>query len=222
MLITNSILIQYPIVWTTMANKGLLIWLKRKHLLTIILNLIAWSTVANKVLLVQGKQTILLKILINRKQEMKISTDTLHTLANNNNIYLLEQVKKHRRWNGKLEFLIKWLGYSNHQNTWKPKTIYLLPLSKSIFNNLSWRNQHWLMQSLTNILTKEPSNTWRCHITRPLVVLCLFILWSSLTKAQLASVPALNLGPLYDCSQPQHLEIFGFPSLKNCSDNILQ
>ena len=42
-----------------------------------------------------------------------ISNNTSQTFTNNNDIYLVEQVKKHRHRNGKLEFLIKWLGYSN-------------------------------------------------------------------------------------------------------------
>ena len=47
-----------------------------------------------------------------------IPNDNRSTLANDSNIYLVEQVKKHRHRNGKLEFLIKWLGFSNHHNTW--------------------------------------------------------------------------------------------------------
>ena len=75
---------------------------------------------------------------------------------------------------------------------------------------------------MTKILAKKSSITWRCYIPLPLVLICLFILWSLLRKAQTASVPALNLGPLCDCSQPRHLGIFVFPSLKNYSHNMLQ
>ena len=75
---------------------------------------------------------------------------------------------------------------------------------------------------MTRILTKEPSFTWRSCIPRPLALLCMFILWSSLLTAQPASPLALDLGPLYDCSQPRRLGVFGFPSLKNCSHTILQ
>ena len=32
----------------------------------------------------------------------------------------------------------------------------------------------------------------------------------------------LNLKPFYDCDQPLHLEISGYPSLKNCSHSVLQ
>ena len=86
-----------------MKNEGVRIPLRRKHLLTIILYLIAWSTLLQKVFLVQGKQTILLTTLINIKQEIKnISTDTRQTLANDSNVYFVEQVKKHRHRNGKL------------------------------------------------------------------------------------------------------------------------
>ena len=41
-------------------------------------------------------------------------------------------------------------------------------------------------------------------------------------KAQPNKVQILDLGPLYDCHQPQHLGISGFPSLKNCSHSMLQ
>ena len=50
-----------------------------------------------------------------------ISADTRQTLFNGSNIYLMEQMKKHRHRIGKPEFLIKWLGYLNHPNTWKPE-----------------------------------------------------------------------------------------------------
>ena len=73
---------------------------------------------------------------------------------------------------------------------------------------------------MTAILTKEPSFTWRCCITRLLALLGIFILWFWLIEAQPSS--ALNLGPLYDWSQPRHLGIFGFPSLKNCYHTMLQ
>ena len=86
-----------------MKNEGVRIPLRRKDLLTIILYLIAWSTLVQKVFLVQEKQTILLTTLIDIKQEIKnISTDTRQTLANDSNVYFVEQVKKHRHRNGKL------------------------------------------------------------------------------------------------------------------------
>ena len=75
---------------------------------------------------------------------------------------------------------------------------------------------------MTRILTKEPSVTWRSCIPRPLTLLCIFILWPSLVTAQPASPIALDLGPLYDCSQPRRLGVFGFLSLKNCSHTMLQ
>ena len=75
---------------------------------------------------------------------------------------------------------------------------------------------------MTKILPKEPLITWRCCIPRLLVLICVLELWSLLATAQPTSIPALHLGPLYDCSQPRHLGIFGFPSLSNCSHNMLQ
>ena len=49
------------------------------------------------------------------------SPDTRQTLANGSNIYLVEQMKKHRHRIEKLEFLIKWLFHLSHPNTWKPE-----------------------------------------------------------------------------------------------------
>ena len=50
-----------------------------------------------------------------------LPTDACQTPATDNNIYVDEQVKNHRHRNGKLEFLIKWLGYSNYHNTGEPE-----------------------------------------------------------------------------------------------------
>ena len=60
------------------------------------------------------------------------------------------------------------------------------------------------------------------HTTCPLVLIYLLALWSLLAKEQPTSMEALHLGPLYDCSQLRHLGIFRFPSLSNCSHNMLQ
>ena len=49
------------------------------------------------------------------------SLDIRQTLASGSNTYLVERLKKHRHWIEKLEFLINWLGYINHPNTWKPE-----------------------------------------------------------------------------------------------------
>ena len=131
-------------------------------------------------------------------------------------------MRKHRYQNGKLEFLIKWLGYPNRQNTWEPEDHLSPALVQEYFQQSPLEKPTPTNAVLmTKILTKEAS-IMRYYIPRPLVLICLFILRSSLTKAQPASVPALNLGPFYDCSQPRHLGIFGFPSLKNCSHNMLQ
>ena len=132
-------------------------------------------------------------------------------------------MKKHRLQSRKLEFLIKWLSQSNRQNTWEPKD-HLAPALVQEYFQQSLLEKPALTNTvfITKILTKKPSITWRCYIPLPLVLVCLFILWSSLRKAQTVSVPALNLGPIYDCSQPRHLGIFVFPSLKNYSHNMLQ
>ena len=133
------------------------------------------------------------------------------------------QVKKHRQRNKKLEFPIKWLGYSNRQNTCKPEGHMFPALVQEYFQQSPLEQPTPTNKIfMTKILTKGPPITWRCYIPRTLVLVCLFILWSSLTKAQPASASFLNLGPIYDCSQPQHLRIFAFPSLKNCSNNMLQ
>ena len=150
-----------------------------------------------------------------------ILTDSPPTLANDSNIYLVEQVKKHRHRNGKLEFLIKWLGFSNRHNTWEPEN-HLSPTLVQEYFQGSKLGQSTPTNAvcMTKILPKEPLFTWRCYIPRPLVLICLLALWSSLATAQPTSIPALHLGPLYDCSQPRHLGIFGFSSLSNCSHNV--
>ena len=151
-----------------------------------------------------------------------IPTDNHPILANDSNIYLVEQVKKHRHRNGKLEFLIKWLGFSNRHNTWEPEN-YLPPALVQEYFQESKLEQPTPTNAvfLTKILTKEPVITWRCYILRPLVLICLLALWSLFVKAQPTSIPALHLGPLYNCSQPRHLGISVFSSLSNCSHNML-
>ena len=48
-----------------------------------------------------------------------ITNNTFQAFTNDSDIYLVEHVKKPRNRNGKLKFLTRWLGYSNHQNTWE-------------------------------------------------------------------------------------------------------
>ena len=82
-----------------------------------------------------------------KTRNVVISAGIRQTLANDSNIYLGEQVKKHCHRNGKLEFLIKWLGYLNHQNTWKPED-YLPPVLV----------QKYFQQSLLEKPTNAPTN----------------------------------------------------------------
>ena len=75
-----------------------------------------------------------------------IPNDNRSTLANDSNIYLVEQVKKHRHRNGKLEFLIKWLGFSNRHNTWDLESHLSPALVQEYFQESPLNLQ--LMQSL--------------------------------------------------------------------------
>ena len=150
-----------------------------------------------------------------------ISNNTSQTFTNNNDIYLMEQVKKHRHRNGKLEFLIKWLGYSNcqkHIGARRP-----LALAQEYFQQSSLKKPIPTNKVfMTKILTKGAPITWRCHIPLTLVLVCILALWFSLTKSQPGTVPILNLESLYGCRQPQLLRMFEFSSLKNCSHSMLQ
>ena len=150
-----------------------------------------------------------------------IPTDNNPTPANDSNIYLMQQVKKHRHRNEKLEFLIKWLDFLKRYNTWEPENHFPPALVQEYFQKSK------LEQSIptnavcmTKILKKETWITYRCYIPRPLVLICLLALRSLFAKAQPTSITALHLGPLYDCSQLPHLEIIAFSSLANCSHNI--
>ena len=138
----------------------------------------------------------------NHDQKKKIinhnlPTDACQTPANDNNIYLVEEVKNHSHRNGKLEFLIKWLGYSNRHNTWEPENHLSPALVQECFQQSSLEKStptHAVF--MTRILTKEPLFTWRFCLPRPLALLCIFILWSSLVTAQTASTLTLDLGQL--------------------------
>ena len=59
------------------------------------------------------------KMQVQNAKNADISNNTFQAFTNDNDIYLVEHVKKPRHQNGKLKFLIRWLGYSNHQNTWE-------------------------------------------------------------------------------------------------------
>ena len=132
-------------------------------------------------------------------------------------------MKKHRHRNRKLEFLIKWFGYSNRQNTWEPEDHLSPALVQEYFQqSLLEKPTQTNKVFMTKILTKGTLITWKCHIPCTPVLLCLFVLRSSVTKTQPGTVLILNLGPLYDCSQPQYLGIIGFLSLTNCSHSVLQ
>ena len=114
-------------------------------------------------------------------------------------------------------------GYSNHHNTWEPENRLPPALGQEYFQESSLeKSMPTNPVFITRILPKEPSFSWRFYIPHPLTLLCIFILWSSFVTAQSASPLTLDLVPLYDCSQPQSLGIFGFPSLKNCSHTMLQ
>ena len=76
-----------------------------------------------------------------------ISNNTSQAFTNDNDIYLVEHLKKPRNRNGKLKFLIRWLGYCNHQNTWEWDDHLPSASSRSIFNNLHWKSQCQLIKS---------------------------------------------------------------------------
>ena len=159
--------------------------------------------------------TTLPNCLTTNNADNQLAINTLpNCVTNHENQKTTHSVEKETPANGKLEFLIKWLGFSNHHNTWKPEH-YLSPALVQEYFQQS-KLEHSTPTNavcMTKILTKEPLVTWRCYILRPLILLCLVGLWSSLAKAQPTSIPALHLGPFYDCSQPRHLGISGFPSL---------
>ena len=171
----------------------------------------AWPTVAKEVLVVQGKQTILLTTLINRKQEMKIFQLTLVkplstavTLTSWNWCRTIAiETENWRLWlNGWVIRTVKTLGCQ--------KTICPLPLYKSICNNLHWRNQHQIMQSLWPKFWQKNHQSLG-DVTYHVPLLCLFILWPSLTKTQLDLVPALNLGPFMIAANHNILGYLGSP-----------
>ena len=134
----------------------------------------------------RGKQTVarsgeINNFVNNHDQQKKIvnhnlSIDVCQTSATDNNIYLVEQVKNHRHPNGKLEFLIKWLGYSNCHNTKEPGNHLSPALVQEYFQQFSQeKSTPTNAVFMTRILTTEPSFT--------LALLCIFMLWSSLVTA---------------------------------------
>ena len=153
-------------------------------------------------MITRGKQTVVLSgeinnFIRNHDQKKKIinhnlPTDACETTATDNNLYLVEQVKNHRHRNGNVQFLIKWLGYSNRHNTWEPENHLSPALVQEYFEQSSLeKSMPTNAVFLAIILTKEPSFTWIFCIPRPLTLLCIFILWFSLVTAQPASLLTL-------------------------------
>ena len=95
----------------------------------------------------RGKQTVarsgeINNFVNNHDQKKKIinhnfPTDACQTPVTNNNIYLVEQVKNHPHQNGKLQFLFKWLSYSNRHNTWEPENHVYHVLVREYFQRSS-------------------------------------------------------------------------------------
>ena len=70
-------------------------------------------------------------------------------------------MKKHRHRNGKLEFPIKWLGYSNCQNTWELEGHLSPALVQEYFQQFPLEKPALINAVfMTKILTKEPSITY--------------------------------------------------------------
>ena len=183
----------------------------------------AWPTVAKEVLVVQGKQTILLTTLINRKQEMKIFQLTL--------VKPLSTAVTLTSWNWCRTIAIETENWRLWLNGWVIRTVKTLGCQKTICP-LPALVQEYLQQSplekpasnnavpMTKILTKEPSVTWRCYIPRSFVMSLYIVALTYKDTTWLGT--SSQFRTLYDCSQPQHLGIFGFPSLENCSHIMLQ
>ena len=56
----------------------------------------------------------------NQLQNAKESTPEA-ILIDNETVCSAEKVLKHRKRNGKVEYLVKWLTYSKNQSTWEPE-----------------------------------------------------------------------------------------------------
>ena len=113
--------------------------------------------------------------------------------------------------------MVKLLQTPKYMGARGPLALYLCPeVFATIFTGEA--NTKLFM---TKISPKRPPITRRCHVPRALVLLCLFVLQFTLTKAQPKKVTILNLGPLYDCCQPQHLGMSVFSSVNNCSQSML-
>ena len=105
----------------------------------------------------------------------------------------------------------------------RQKTTCLQPSFNNIFNNLSTTKPIRTAKiCMTKIFSKETTATSRRYVPPTLILLCFFILWSSVGQTQPNTTPILILGPLYDCSQPLQLAILSYSSLKNCSHSMLQ
>lgn len=132
-------------------------------------------------------------------------------------------VKKHQHWNGELGFLINWLGYWKCQNKLELKDLLSPIFIQEYFQQSSPITKPMEVSKICmiKIYSKEKIAKLRCCVSPILIILYSSMFWSSFAQAEPNITPILNLGLLYDYSQPRHLGIFGYPSLKNCSHSML-
>ena len=126
-------------------------------------------------------------------------------------------VKKHQHWNGKLGCLINWLGYWKCQNKLELKDLLSPIFIQEYFQQSSpiTKPMEASKICMIKIYSKETIAKPRCYVSPILIILYFSMFWTSFAQAESNITPILNLGLLYDYSQPRHLGIFGYPSLKN-------
>ena len=53
--------------------------------------------------------------------------NTFDNYLSDDNVYQIEKILKTRKHKGQTEYLVKWLGYPNEQNSWVPESDMVRP-----------------------------------------------------------------------------------------------
>ena len=135
-------------------------------------------------------------------------------------VFLVERIKKKRIRDGEPQYLIKWQGFSERENTWEPAN-HLNPLLIETYlaeQNISKkanRNGGISVNTLHFLSLNQPRRHNRWNIAMWLCQLLLFSISSTM-----AVKSPVELGSLYDCTKTTPMGIYEYPSLRDCGHNM--
>ena len=157
--------------------------------------------------------------------------------------YYIERMLKHHTKHGRREFLIKWMDFPSNQNTWEPEEN--IPNKQLIKEYFDQKNKNKRVVAHIDINHNQPAIQaidqanvkFNSHATltahskprtsnlktiygfscRPLFV---HSLWWTIVFSLVVSVTAINIGPLYDCTQVTPVGVYRYPVIRRCDHDM--